>query len=104
VRVNVVVRLVCWLLGCVALFIDVSGEERFPALGSLLGPFLEVTFGGFEGLLLLFGHGERSETLVKLVVDDGVLRELRLDAVSEKEQRRAESLLCQISYSYFAIR
>lgn len=59
VRINVVVGPICGLGDCVALLIDVSGEESFPTLSRLLGPFLEVTLGGLEILLLLFGHGER---------------------------------------------
>ena len=71
VRIHAVIGPVCGLLGRVALFIDVSGEEGFPALRRLLGPFLEVSLGGLEALLLLFRHVERSRIPVKF---QGLLR------------------------------
>lgn len=74
VGVNVVVGPVCWLGGCVALFVDVSGEKSFPALRRLLGPFLELALGGLEAFLVLFRHGERLCNLVKLAVGGGILR------------------------------
>jgi hypothetical protein len=81
VGINAVVGPICWLGDCVALLIDVSGEESCPVLRRLLGPSLKVTLGGLDALLVLSGHGEKSDNQEKVVVDGGISRNLWLYAV-----------------------